>query len=164
MIIDEPVVLGRGFFRKSLKRAARITKRVSPIYVNRMQGGPTWNEVLMGNAEILGKAKKKGGFLNVIKSIGKFTRPITTAVAKTFLPASVVNAAAKLDPTAKKSGKVTPKAVQQAIAILEKNPLVTATPSDTAIKTGALLETLKNPAVLAIIGGGIVLLVLMRKK
>lgn len=162
-----------GSAKKNIKKVSRIVpggkfayktaKRFAPKFLRKRFFGsePTWNDVLLGYGTLLG-AKKKGGFLKVLKKIGKFTAPITTGIAKTFLPAAVVNAAAKLDPTRK--GKITPKAVQQAVATLQKDPLVNAVPSDTTIKANALLDTLKNPKVLAIIGGGIVLLMVMKKR
>jgi hypothetical protein len=140
---------------RAVKKGVKATKK-------RFFGdSPTWNDVLMGT-EILGKAKKGKGFITALKNIGKFTSPITTGLAKTFLPASIVNAAAKLDPT--KKGVVTPKAVQQAVAIVQNDPLVNVPSTDTGIKANALLDTLKNPKVLAIIGGGAVLLFILKKR
>lgn len=43
-----------------------------------------------------------GAFLPGLKKVGKFTRKITGGIAKAFIPASIVNAAAAFDPTRKK--------------------------------------------------------------
>lgn len=41
------------------------------------------------------------GLKKVAKKVGKVTAPITTGIAKTFIPAPVVSAIAKIDPTKK---------------------------------------------------------------
>lgn len=61
----------------------------------------------------LGKGKAKKFF----KKIGKFTRPFTTAAAKMFLPASLVDSAARFDPTKKGAAASIPQAIQQAAAL-----------------------------------------------
>lgn len=43
-----------------------------------------------------------GAFLPGLKKIGKFTSKVTGGIAKAFIPASIVNAAAAFDPTRKK--------------------------------------------------------------
>jgi hypothetical protein len=126
---------------------------------------PTWNDVLMG------AAKKKGKFLpglsKVVKKIGKVTSPITTAAAKAFLPASLVNAAAKLDPT--KKGLITPKAIAAVQSLTASSQAEKAAELEKMLAPGAmekdaLMKTLTNPKVLAIIGGGAVLLFILSKK
>jgi len=44
----------------------------------------------------------KGKFLPGLKKIGKYTSKVTGGIAKAFIPASIVNAAAMFDPTRKK--------------------------------------------------------------
>lgn len=126
---------------------------------------PTWNDVLMG------AAKKKGKFLpgaaKVIKKIGKVTSPITTAAAKAFLPASLVSAAAKLDPT--KKGLITPKAVAAVQSLTASSQAEKAAELEKMLAPGAmekdaLMKTLTNPKVLAIIGAGAVVLFVLSKK
>lgn len=171
-------ILGRS---KNLQTAKRVWKTarwfnpytaVASVAYNKARGrrafagaGPTWDDVLMGAA----KKKKKflPGAAKALKAIGKVTSPITTAAAKAFLPASLVNAAAKLDPT--KRGLVTPKAVAAvqsltASAQAEKTAELEKALKPGAMETQALLKTLTNPKVLAIIAGGAVVLFVMSKK
>lgn len=60
---------------------------------------------------ISGDDERIGAFLPGLKKIGKATSKVTGGIAKAFLPSSLVDAAAKLDPT-KKGGS----SVQQAVA------------------------------------------------
>lgn len=50
---------------------------------------------------LMGDDSRIGAFLPGLKKIGKVTAPFTTAIAKGFLPASIVDAAAKVDPVKK---------------------------------------------------------------
>ena len=121
----------------------------------------TWNDVLLGKGKIL------PGVGKFLKKVGKVTSPITTAAAKAFLPASLVDAAAKLDPT--KKGMISPKAVQAVqtltnAAVLEKKTQLDKAIGPGALEKDALIKTLTNPKVLAIIGGGALVLFIMAKK
>ena len=123
--------------------------------------GPTWDDVLMGKGKFL------PGLSKAMKKIGKITSPITTAAAKAFLPASLVNAAAKLDPT--KRGLVTPKAIAAVQSLTASAQAEKAAELETALKPGsiekdALMKTLTNPKVLAIVAGGAVVLFVMSKR
>lgn len=88
-----------------------------------------------------------------LKAVGKITRPFTTALAKTFLPSGVVNALAKVDPTAKNKltdalSKALPeaqKALTQATASL---PAFAPVPAQSNLKRNLL------------IGGGVAVVVL----
>ena len=86
------------------------------------------------------------GLGKFIKKVGKVTSPITTGIAKAFLPASLVNAAATLDPTARKN-IAPPVSVPQAAA----KPYVT---TDT-VKD----EAKKPPIALIAAGAGVLVLV-----
>jgi hypothetical protein len=178
-------ILGRGIKKPAVKTAKKVWKvarwfnpvtAVSSIAYNKAKGrkafageeilgfNPTWNDVLSG------AAKKKGKFLpgltKVVKKIGKVTSPITTAAARAFLPASVVNAAAKLDPT--KRGLITPKAVAAVQTLTTAAQVEKTEAFDKAEAKGpegeALIKTLTNPKVLAVIAGGAVILFVMSKK
>jgi hypothetical protein len=142
--------------------------------------GATWNDVLMGASLTWEEAAAMHGidmtetmgatiFSKIVKKIGKVTSPITTAIAKKFLPASVVNAAAKLDPT--KKGLVTPNAVAAVKELVKakeaETPAITAlAPTASAIQKNAIMNTLKNPLVIGalVVGGGIIVLMLTKKK
>lgn len=68
----------------------------------------------------------KGKFLPGLKKVGKFTRGVTTTVAKAFLPPSLVDAAASFDPTKKKSnaaGKSAMELLKPAPAPVAKLPV-----------------------------------------
>lgn len=98
--------------------------------------------------------KKIGG---AIKKIGKITRPFTTALAKTFIPSSVVNALAKADPTAgNKLQSVMSKALpaaQKAFATIP-TALVPTTQTLPAVPAGAgFFSKEKLPRNLLIFGG-----------
>ena len=161
--------MGKGFFKKAFKytphmmlyKAARSGIKSRGRKVSLFGSDPTWNDIIMG-LELLGKKKGKflPGLTKAVKTVGKFTSPITTAAAKTFLPSSVVNAAAKLDPTRK---TVTPKDVAKAvdIAVKQDNPVIL---TDTDAKKDALIKTLTDPKVLGIAAGGIVLLILISQR
>jgi len=122
----------------------------------------TWEQALSGGeAEVLGAFLP--GLMKVVKKIGKFTSPITTKIAKTFLPASIVNAAAHLDPT--KKGNITPAAIAAVKELVQsKAAEAPAVPTATQIQTQALTKTLTSPLVLGIAGAGILVLILMRKR
>jgi len=106
------------------------------------------------------------GLKKLVKKVGSFTRPITTSIAQTFLPASLVNAAAKLDPTRK--GGAEGAAATQAIAkMIEQNtvnPQNAPVKTDAEIKRDALMATLTDPKVLGIAGAGVIALILLSKK
>jgi hypothetical protein len=121
---------------------------------------PTWEDVAVMSGAFL------PGLTKVFKKIGKFTAPITTKLAKTFLPSSIVDAAAKLDPT--KKGAITPKAVaavQELVKAKEAGVAVPANiPSASKVKIEALMKTLTNPLVLGIAGAGVLVIILLRKR
>jgi hypothetical protein len=126
---------------------------------------PTWNEVLLGAA----KKKKKilPGVAKAMRAIGKVTSPITTAAAKAFLPASLVDAAAKLDPT--KKGRVTPKAVAALQSLATTAQAEKAAELEKALKStspekDAFIKTITNPKVIGIVAGGALILFIMAKK
>lgn len=157
-------ILGRARIPGGVKRSVSARVRFAPGEV--MGYNPTWNDVL------LGAAKKKGKFLpgltKAVKAIGKVTSPITTAAAKAFLPASVVDAAAKLDPT--KKGLVTPKAVAavQTLTTAAQEEKTSAFQKAVDAAKGpeadALMKTLKDPRFLAVAGAGAVILIIMFAK
>jgi len=149
-----------------LKKTALRKKAAVPSWFARFHGdGMTWEQALSGEPEVLGsflpglmKPLKKA-----VKAIGKFTAPITTKIAKTFLPSSLVDAAAHLDPT--KKGNITPGAIAAIKSLLQSKAAESqAVSSDTAIKTQAAAKTLLNPMVLGIAGAGVLALILLRKK
>jgi hypothetical protein len=177
-------LLGRRRFLPGLtkfaKKVGKVALKTQPAYwaakgIKRLHGAEmTWQDALsmQGGAEPTWEdvAQMQGAFLpgltKVFKKIGKVTAPITTKLAKTFLPASVVDAAAKLDPT--KKGAITPKAVaavQTLVTAKEKGAAVPAViPSPTQVKIEALTKTLLNPMVLGIAGAGVLVIILLRKR
>jgi len=92
------------------------------------------------------------GLTKFVKKIGKITSPITTGIAKSFLPASLVNAAATIDPT-RSQPKVSVTAAQ-----------TTAGPYTTTDKAQADAKKLPIPLIAA--GAGVIILaiVLMTSK
>jgi hypothetical protein len=91
------------------------------------------------------------GLTKAIKKVGKFTSPITTGIAKTFIPAGIVDAAAHLDPTRKSSSVA--KAFQSVALVPANKTAVTVPASVLGIDTKKL----------AIIGGaGIGSLILLK--
>lgn len=56
---------------------------------------------------LYGNDERIGAFLPGLKKVGKVTSGITGGIAKTFLPASMVDSLSKLDPT--KKGTITQK-------------------------------------------------------
>ncbi len=132
--------------------------------------------IIEGNVtERLGAAKKKAakkaapkkkaqflpGLKKAVKKVGKFTAPITTAVARTILPESVIKAAAAIDPTKR---KVTPAAVQTATTTLVQERAAElekqAETTEKSDKLEALKKTLTNPAFITAAGLGAVLLIM----
>jgi hypothetical protein len=97
-----------------------------------------------------------------VKKIGKITSPITTAIAKKFLPDSVVNSMAKIDPT-----KGTPKmqaVVASVQSMLPQNAKSSSVPTETQQTISAIGKTAMNPMVLAIAGAGVLAIILMSKR
>jgi hypothetical protein len=60
-----------------------------------------------------------GSFLPGLKKVGKFTSKYTSAIAKAFIPAGIVNAASAFDPTKKKALANAKKAASE---ILQPTP------------------------------------------
>lgn len=162
-------LFGENFFKRAGKaaikyhpatmtfKAARSGIRSRGRHIS-LFGEPTWNDILLGAAK---KKRFLPGVMKVAKKIGKTTAPITSAVAKAFLPASVVDLAAKFDPTRK---RVTPKTIQAALEQSAKDTTaMQAIVPGTETKT-ALMKTLTDPRVLGIAAGGIVLITLMSRR
>ncbi len=90
------------------------------------------------------------GFMKVVKKVGKFTSPITSAIAKAVIPSSIVDALSKADPTAhsqlmdalSKSASVViadvKKGEQHAVAAVKTNPI----PKVAIVGAGALVAVL----------------------
>lgn len=93
----------------------------------------------------------KGSVKKFFKKVGKVTSPFTTAAAKMFIPAGLVNAAANLDPT-KKGTKNISAVLQQAAA---QN--LTAAPTMPAAKP-AFFDRSNLARNIAIFGGGAIVL------
>jgi hypothetical protein len=179
-------ILGGRFFRRRPLKKSSVSKLLPRMRRFRLFGdGVTWEEALSGFAgttweeaalmcgvdiyapEQYGTWKifKKIG--SVVKSIGKITSPITTKLAKTFLPSSIVDAAAHLDPT--KKGNVTPAAVAAVKTLVsakqaEVPALTPAQMTPSAIQKTAILDTLKNPLVIGVAVAGVGIIVLMATK
>lgn len=188
-------ILGGSVFSKlksGLKKVAKVYTAPARFAVKKVKGkkfslfgAQTWEDVLMGfsgttwedaalmcgidisEPETMGKFLP--GLTKVIKKIGKITSPITTKLAKTFLPSSIVDAAAKLDPTGK--GNVVPQAVAAVKTLVaakqeEAPSLLPAQTTPGALQKTAIMNTLKNPLVIGVVavGAGIVLLMVMKKR
>lgn len=100
---------------------------------------------------ICGEDSRLGAFLpgltKFAKSVGKVTSPFTTAIAKSFLPSSLVDAAAGFDPT--KKGKPSATAILNA---LNPPPVVIPVPVKKPVD-------IKKIAIIAGAGVGALLLV-----
>lgn len=94
------------------------------------------------------------GLKKVIKKIGKVTSPITTGIAKTFLPSSFVDAAARLDPTKARAFDNAKKAASELL-----QPQVPSVQ-----KENAKSKLSFNPAVIGIGVAAIAALVLLKKR
>ena len=107
--------------------------------------------------ELYGIETLDGRFLpglgKFFRKVGKVTSPITGAIAKRFLPSSVVDAMAKADPTRRGSSP-------QAAATAVQQALLPDQPGDTMGKVKDFVK--KNPLVIAA-GGGVLLLLLIKK-
>jgi hypothetical protein len=90
------------------------------------------------------------GLKKVAKKVGKVTSPITTGIAKTFIPAPIVSALAKVDPT--KKGAST----KAAVAELQKPAPKAVVPVP---KSSLKIDTKK---VLIVGGAGVGALILLR--
>lgn len=150
-------ILGRS---QTLSKAKKIGKKASgfllPVAAYQIQGAAKKKtKFLPGLKKVLPAIKKS------VRAVGKVTSPITTAAARAFLPKSLVDAAAKLDPTKKGTVQQKAAAAVQSLtrAVQEEKEL--SLPDE---RKDALIKTLTNPKVLGIIAGGAVILFVMSKK
>jgi hypothetical protein len=107
----------------------------------------------------LGKGKFLPSLSKAFKKIGKFTSPITGALAKSFLPAGVVNALAKFDPT--KKGGVNSQAASTALATIIKPVAEVKVENMPSSQLEALKKTALDPKMLMIAGSGALLLIVL---
>lgn len=108
----------------------------------------------------LGKGKFLPGFKKAVRKIGKVTSPVTGAIAKSFLPAGVVNTLAKFDPS-RKSGSA---GATKALATIIKPVAEVKAANMTSPELDALKKTALDPRILMIAGGGILALLFLSKK
>jgi len=108
------------------------------------------------------------GLMKVVKKVGTVTRGITTAIAKTVLPSSMVDALAKIDPTThtKLLDKIADTAGTVKTAIKSAASTVAQDTAAVAKKEAAVVQ--KNPATSIMIAAAVavagVLFLTMRKK
>lgn len=110
------------------------------------------NDDRLSGVELLalyGDDERIGAFLPGLRKIGKVTSKFTGGIAKTFLPPSLVNAAANLDPT-----KKNPSA-KAAVAAVNAPPK-TSVP----VKKNALNIDVKKVAIIG--GAGVGALILLK--
>ena len=106
--------------KKAAKKAVKYTPQ-GAIY-NAVKRGKKrrlhGEDYRVGYSRIDGDGEELGAFLPGLKKIGKFTHKITGGIAKAIIPASLVDAAAALDPTKKgKSKAVVPVPAKQVITV-----------------------------------------------
>lgn len=165
--------MGRFNIRKVLRytphyQAAMLAKRGVKAGIKAGKRRRLLGDSLLYGDDLLGKAKKarkaakpKGkrkflpGVSKAARTVGKFTSPITTAIAKGILPKSLVDAASRFDPT---KGKVTPSAVSQAVSTAIPE---TALPSEPVAKFDLKEFYAKNKLLILAGGGGIALLLVL---
>lgn len=102
--------------------------------------------------KIFGDDSRIGAFLPGLKKVGKTTGKFTGAIAKAFIPASIVDAAAKLDPTKKNAS------AKQAVAAIAPAPV----PAKKAIVVPKTILGIDTKKVVFIGGGAVAALVVLK--
>lgn len=93
-----------------------------------------------------------GAFLPGLKKIGRYTSKVTGTIAKAFIPASLVDAAAKLDPS------------RRGLAQSKKSAAELLTPSPVPVKSKAKAAFSLSPAIIGIGVAALGALVLLGKR
>lgn len=99
-----------------------------------------------------GDDSRIGAFLPGLKKVGKVTGKFTGAVAKAFIPASIVDAAAKMDPTKKNAS------AKQAVTAIAPAPA----PAKKAIVVPKTILGIDTKKVVFIGGGAVAALVVLK--
>jgi hypothetical protein len=151
----------KGF--KALRGDEFGIQQYSPYYGQQIYD-PYMGAFLPGLTKAL---KKAGGAVKkTVKAVGRVTSPITTKIAKSFLPGSIVDAASAFDPTGKGSTAVArlTAAANVVTAAAAKEQAAAIMPTDTAMKFNAAGKTLTDPRFLAVAAAGVAALILISKK